>query len=136
MRLPFLREERPPLMMLYEHNYMAFRLIVPEPPVDDGWHMLQAEGRKPLFLRRISDHPYTSEWQLGHFFPERQQALAPDHLIRLYHDARLAEAIIDPATPARAQREKKYQKNRALGEWLDYCRRHRYRMAGCVEALR
>lgn len=125
--------DRLALLALYEHNYMGFRLVVPVPPEDGGWHVLTAPGRADIYLRRLSSHPYTSEWRLGHAYPGRRRAFAPDYTIRIYHDMRLAEAMIEPNIPIREQRARKAAQNRALREWLDYCRRHRYRMAGALQ---
>lgn len=133
MRRAHFWRDKPPLLTFYEQNYMLFRLVVPKAPADDGWHVLRAAGRVDVFLRRLSAHPYTSEWLLAHCYPGRQRLFAPDYTIRVYHDARLAEAMTDPSIPVRKQREHKYAVNRALGEWLDYCRRYGYRMAGAVE---
>ena len=125
-------EDRFALLALYEHNYMGFRLLLPVPPVDDGWYALKADGRADVCVRRVNEHPYTSEWLLGHRFPGRRREFSPDYTIRLYHDMRLAEAMIDPLTPIRDQRARKFAQNRALREWLDYCRRYGYRMTAEV----
>ena len=128
----FMQRDAVPLQSLYEHNYWLFRLVLPQPPADDDWYLLRADGRAPLYLRCIGRHAYTSEWLLGHFYPARQQRrFAPDYRIRVYHDARLAEAMIVDAhnLPVRELRAAKRAQNRALGEWLDYCRRHQYRLA-------
>ena len=135
MRWDGVSEDRLALLALYEHNYMGFRLLLPQPPGDDAWYVLKAHGRADVFLRRLSDHPYTSEWLLGHAFPGRRRTFSPDYTIRLYHDMRLAEAMIDPATPVRAQRARKFAQNRALHAWLAYCRRYGYQLAGVAEAV-
>ena len=91
--------------------------------------ILRAPQRAAIYLRCIGRHAYTSEWLLGHFYPQRQQRrFAPDYCIRVYHDARLAEARLDLNLPLRELRAAKLAHNRALAEWLDYCRRHRYRL--------
>lgn len=135
MRRAHFWRDKPPLLTIYEHNYMAFRLIVPVAPRDDAWYALSVSGRPDVFLRRLTAHPYTSEWMLAHRYPGRKRVFAPDFTIRIYHDARLAEAMIDAGTPIREQRERKYALNRALGEWLDYCRRYGYRMAAAAQSL-
>ena len=89
---------------------------------------------RPKYLRCTGRHAYTSEWLLGHFYPTRQQRrFAPDYRIRVYHDARLAEAMLDADLPVRALRAAKRAQNRALAEWLDYCRRHQYRLDGATQ---
>lgn len=125
----FMRDNQS-LLALYENNYMLFRLLLPCLPQEDGWCVLEAKGLRPAYLHRVSIHRYTSEWILAHHFPEHsERPLAPDHQIRVYHDARLVEARIDGSeVPVSKQREVKMMRNRALGEWLDYCYRHGYRL--------
>ena len=124
-----LRRDDLTLQTLYEHNYCLFRLILPEPPPDDDWYALHASGRPAAYLRCLSQSPYTSDWQLGHYYPHKtQRRFAPDYCIRVYHDARLAEARFELNLPLRELRAAKLAHNRTLAEWLDYCRRHRYRL--------
>ena len=33
----FMQRTETPLQSLYEHNYWLFRLVLPQPPEDDGW---------------------------------------------------------------------------------------------------
>ena len=130
----FMQHDEVSLQSLYEHNYWLFRLVLPQPPEDDGWYILRAPQRAALYLRCTGRHAYTSEWLLGHFYPTRQQRrFAPDYRIRVYHDARLAEAMLDADLPVRALRAAKRAQNRALAEWLDYCRRHQYRLDGAAQ---
>ena len=127
----FMQHDEVSLQSLYEHNYWLFRLVLPQPPADDDWYLLRAPQRAAVYLRCIGRHAYTSEWLLGHFYPARQQRrIAPDYRIRVYHDARLAEARFEPNLPLRELRTAKFAHNRALAEWLDYCRRHQYRLHG------
>ena len=130
----FMQRDEVPLQSLYEHNYWLFRLLLPQPPADDAWYILRAPQRAAIYLRCIGRHAYTSEWLLGHFYPQRQQRrFAPDYRIRVYHDARLAEAMLDAGLPIRQQRAAKRSQNRALAEWMDYCRRYQYRLAGVAQ---
>ena len=90
---------------------------------------LHAADRPAAYLRCLSQSPYTSDWQLGHYYPHKtRRRFAPDYCIRVYHDARLAEARLELNLPLRELRAAKLTHNRALAEWLDYCRRHRYRL--------
>ena len=130
----FMQRDALSLQALYEHNYWLFRLVLPQPPDDDEWYLLQAPARAAVYLRAIGRHAYTSEWLLGHFYPERQaRRFAPDYRIRVYHDARLAEAMLEENLPLRRLRQAKLAQNRALAEWLDYCRRYQYRLAGVAQ---
>ncbi len=124
----FLQRE-PSLLTLYEQNYMLFRLVLPELPGKDGWFALESAERPVVYVHRLAIHPYTSEWLLGHFHPhKRERRFTPDHVIRVYHDARLVEAMVREAVPVNQMRKHKLARNRALYEWLDYCRRYRYRL--------
>ena len=126
-----LRRDDLTLQTLYEHNYCQFRLILPDPPPDDGWYALLAPGRPAAYLRRLDQSRYTGDWQLGHYYPHKtRRRFAPDYRIRIYHDARLAEARLELDLPLRELRAAKFAHNRALAEWLDYCRRHQYRLHG------
>ena len=130
----FMQRTETPLQSLYEHNYWLFRLVLPQPPAGDDWYLLRAPARAAVYLRCTGRHAYTSEWLLGHFYPARQQRrFAPDYRIRVYHDARLAEAMLDADLPVRQLRQAKRAQNRALAEWLDYCRRYQYRLDGVAQ---
>lgn len=128
MLRPQIFQRKESLLPLYEQNYMLFRLILPNMPNEKGWFALEAQGRPPVYVHRLSAQPYTSEWLLGHFFPQRQRRFSPDYTIRVYHDARLVEALPPMQKPVGEVRAYKLALNRALGEWLDYCHRHRYRL--------
>lgn len=116
------------LLSLYEHNYILFRLVLPELPREDGWFVLESGDEPSVYLHRLSRHPYTSEWLLGHFHPSRRRPLMPDHTIRVYHDARLAETLLREKVSVARARRYKLGRNRALAEWLEYCHRRRYRL--------
>lgn len=128
MQRPQIFKNSTRLLEIYEQNYVLFRLVLPQLPKESAWYALEAEGRSPVFVHRLSTHPYTSEWLLGHFFPHRERCFAPDFTIRVYHDARLVEAMPIEQKPVGEVREYKLALNRALGEWLDYCHRYRYRL--------
>lgn len=123
----FLQRNQISLLSVYEHNYQLFRLVLPNPPQRDGWFVLEAGGMPPVYVHRVGIHPYTSEWLIGHYFPlKAQRSFSPDYTIRVYHDARLCEAMFAEPVPVREIRARKLRLNRALGEWLDYCRRRRF----------
>ncbi|SUO97848.1 DUF1249 domain-containing protein [Suttonella ornithocola] len=111
------------LLSLYEENYRLFRLLLPILPETDGWFVLEAKDSAPVYGHRLSIHSYTSEWLLGHHFPHKKRLFAPDFTIRIYHDARLAEAMLTETVAIKEMKLKKAQLNRALAEWLTYCRR-------------
>lgn len=118
------------LLHLYEQNYILFRLILPDLPKTSGWHILKSANRPPAYLHRISLHNYTSEWLLGHYFHHKKpQKFTPNHIIRIYHDARLCEALLDKHPPIKQMRQQKKISNQALHAWLDYLHRNRYQLS-------
>ncbi|UJF24356.1 DUF1249 domain-containing protein [Suttonella sp. R2A3] len=129
MQHPRFMHDNASLQALYEQNYTLFRLLLPRTPKTECWHVLEAPERREVYVRCTAQHAYTSEWLLAHHFPERgEHSLAPDHCIRVYHDARLVEARIETLLAVNACKAVKLRHNRALAEWLDYCRRHGYKL--------
>lgn len=127
MQQSHLTRRQSSLLPLYERNYMLFRLVLPILPKEDGWFVLEAKEQPSVYVYRLSIHPYTSEWLVGHYFPQKQQyQFSPDFTIRIYHDARLAEALLTENLPIKQVYNRKLGLNRALGEWLDYCHRKRF----------
>ena len=101
----FMQRTETPLQSLYEHNYWLFRLVLPQPPEDDGWYLLRAPQRAALYLRCTGRHAYTSEWLLGHFYPTRQQRrFAPDYRIRVYRPTGAGAARGKAGAKPRARR--------------------------------
>ena len=83
-------------------------------------HTSRILRRDDLTLQTLYEHNYCPN--------KARRRFAPDYCIRVYHGARLAEARLDLNLPLRELRAAKLAHNRALAEWLDYCRRHRYRL--------
>lgn len=88
-------------------------------------------GNAPdLYLRVLERHNYTTFLQLTYVLgPEREQH--PNAHIRVYHDARMAEAtsfspeqgierLAGPDLPVRGLVERSWRMNRALLKWLEY----------------
>lgn len=83
-----------------------------------------------LYLRVLERHNYTTFLQLTYVLgPEREQH--PNAHIRVYHDARMAEAtsfspeqgierLAGPDLPVRGLVERSWRMNRALLKWLEY----------------
>lgn len=134
MQRPKFLQRNASLLSLYEHNYQLFRLVLPVPPEAEGWFVLEAQGMPSVYVHRMSIHPYTSEWVIGHYYPhKKQRVFSPDYTIRVYHDARLCEAMLTEDLPIRQVRPRKILLNRALGEWLDYCHRRHFRLNAQVD---
>ena len=128
------------LMALYEANYVRFAHLVP------GMAQGRASGRSDrgdgldLHLRMLEHSVYTSTLELTYYFTGLRDAEGsapvpePELVIRLYHDARLAEAIscrdVDPGPRNRMPFEgkstcvgEKLLLNQFLEKWLIYALR-------------
>lgn len=136
-------------MTLYESNYIRLGWLVGDLRALDGEHRSRVDGDVELKLTVRERGPYTTTLALTYVFAADDGTTArtvedPDLEIRVYHDARLAEARTDVARPAhpglrrlrdRAAREaensalgQRWARNMMLNKWLEYCadRGHRF----------
>ncbi|MGH8321281.1 MAG: DUF1249 domain-containing protein [Gammaproteobacteria bacterium] len=126
------------LMTLYESNYVRLRqllgnllrlqpTLVSASPVDLSIHVtLEQCSRYTSSLRM------TYRLELG-----GNIAIDPDLLLRIYHDARLVEAVSCCAQPqhavfrglpstAASELERRWSLNILLNKWLEHCLDHRH----------
>lgn len=123
------------LMALYEQNYHYLNKLL-EDSIQDlpGEMVSRVPAHLPLRLRVIERFPYTTTLSLTYLFRESGgQQTDPDILIRVYHDATVAEVIgfgeslqqFTNSTPSQPVDswvlERKWQLNRFLEKWLEYC---------------
>jgi len=97
-------------------------------------------GDLDLHLEALEHSPYTSILRLTYFFADAGTAVAePDLEVRVYHDARLAEASRCPGRvrhPGLASLQdclptalgERWRRNMLLNKWLDYCAERGHRM--------
>lgn len=124
-------------MELYERNFRLVERLVPELelPFDDARSLSGSD--LPLQLKVLERGRYTTAFRLTYEFAdaERGQTLAPDLSVRVYRDARLAEALSCPARPAwladdesspEALRylDSQWDRNLFLHKWLQYLLDH------------
>ena len=125
------------LMQLAEDNYILLRRLVPDISALDCSVVSRARGCLDLHLQITGRWKFTSELILTYWFRASQGIIhEPDLHIRIYHDARAAEAVcgilrhqrlIDIESSQTAL-EEKWDLNRFLCKWLGYClhRGHRF----------
>src|SRR5258706_14855233 len=81
------------LMTLYESNYIRLGWLVGDLRALSGEHRSSVAGDCDLKLTVLEHGPYTTMLSLTYAFePGRALGDAPDLEIRVYHDARVAEA--------------------------------------------
>jgi uncharacterized protein YqiB (DUF1249 family) len=132
------------LMSLYESNYIRLRALCGgEFPTAVGEHRSVVAGDCDLLLEISEQAPYTTTLSLTYLLPgavEGEVERFPDLRIRIYGDARLAEAQQwatrhhHPALRALrrdAEREldQRWALNMMLNKWLDYCMERGHRFA-------
>lgn len=124
------------LMDLYEDNYARLdRLFAPANLVPDSYRSSVGDGFDVL-LEIIERHAYTTELRLSYDMVDPHTGLhTPSAILRIYADARLAEAthclpgrqlidVLGPFPTVRAMSDHRLRMNRFLSRWLDYLRDH------------
>lgn len=131
------------LMTLYESNYIRFGWLAPEPSRIAERLVSRVAGDCALELTIIERARYTTTLMLSYLFEQDAGALREPGLeVRLYHDARLAEArglgavVRHPAWRRSGARpghgpHGPWSRNVLLNKWLEYCaeRGHRFAVA-------
>lgn len=121
------------LMSLYESNHRRLGVLAGDLRSLEGLHRSSVQGDIELELRVTEKSPYTTMLQLTYVFGEGSAVpTAPDMEIRIYHDARLAEAhswasthehpkLRDWRSLAGPALDQRWARNVMLNKWLDYC---------------
>ena len=121
------------LMSLYESNYRRLGQLAGELRSLDGLHRSSVQGDVELELCVTERSPYTTMLQLTYVFGEGSAVpTAPDMEVRIYHDARLAEAhswanrhehplLRSWRQHAGLDLDQRWARNMMLNKWLEYC---------------
>ena len=121
------------LMTLYESNYIRLRGLVGEVRALPGHMVSSVPGDLDLHVEALEHSPYTTILRLTYLFEGEGAPVAdPDLEVRVYHDARLAEASrcgrwgrhpalahVQARLPAALG--ERWLRNMMLNKWLDYC---------------
>lgn len=121
------------LMSLYESNHLRLGALAGDLRALEGWRSSSVSGDCELVLIVTERSAHTTMLELTYRFDEAEGAdSSPDMQVRVYHDARLAEAHAwahDHEHPAlRGWRaglgqslDERWSRNVMLNKWLDYC---------------
>lgn len=125
------------LMSVYESNWRRLAQLLGKARMRDLPDELVSAvpNDLDLHLELRERSPYTTTFRLTYFFDQTGEGDAdPDLLVRLYHDARVAEALDCRrlhhrqhhflgryATDARNELAQRWQRNILLNKWLEYC---------------
>lgn len=125
----------PGLMELYELNYIQLRRMIPDFDILPDINVSQTGAALDLHMRVLERAPYTTTLRLTYQFTDAEGSFpAPDVVLRLYHDAQLAEVISQGRRRGHRHadydrfyhhypKEMKWEANRFLHKWLGYCLR-------------
>jgi len=129
------------LMTLYESNYIRLSALLGDVRGLHGTVVSSTPGDLDLHVEALEHCRYTSILRMTYLFDGGDGALAePDLEVRVYHDARLAEARQDGSRLRHpglyALRDslpaglgKRWTRNMLLNKWLDYCSERGHRFA-------
>jgi len=110
--------------------YGALHLLMPDRLNQADCLISRVSGSPDLYLNVLERHDYTSYLQLTYVFAD-SHLQNPNAYIRVYHDAKLAEAtafspeqgivrFAGPQLAIHGQVVRSWRLNRALVKWLDY----------------
>lgn len=110
------------LMGVYEANYRRLLELFGDPARWPARRRLRLRGRPDLHVEVRTRSRYTTEFVMTYRFGGER---LPDLSVRLYRDARLAEAVpladkTDAGRPF-ARLPARWQANLLLYKWLEYC---------------
>lgn len=120
------------LMTIYESNYVKLLQVADVDAATTAGRISRVPKDCELHLDVLRTEPYTTTLRMTYWFDESGEPVAdPDLTVRVYHDARLAEALaariahrhrvlqdLDPAHAAELGR--RWRVNMLLNKWLDY----------------
>lgn len=137
----------PALMELYELNYIQLRQLAPDLNAIQDCTVSRAQGALNLHLTVSERCKYTTTLHLTYQFSDKDGDFpAPDLVVRMYHDAQLAEVISRGCPRGRRDDgydrfrhqysiEAKWHVNRFLHKWLGYCLRQGHGFSPAREQL-
>jgi uncharacterized protein YqiB (DUF1249 family) len=119
------------LMTLYESNYVRLLSLIPDVDCLAGPRASLVVDDFDLHVELIKRERYTSTLRLTYWFPEEQGWIAdPDLVVRVYHDAKLVEAmesctehrhrLLREIARASVELDLRWARNMMLNKWLDY----------------
>lgn len=120
------------LMTLYESNYVKLRQLCSDLSWGADALLSTSVCDRDLHADVVRREPYTTTLRFTYWFSEHGHLVAdPDLVLRVYHDARLVEAVgcgeahLHPklrefAKSSGAELDRRWRLNMMLNKWLDY----------------
>ncbi len=120
------------LMTLYESNYIKLHQLAATLDWPAGSVVSSSPRDNDLHAEILRREPYTTTLRLTYWFSDGVAAAPdPDLVVRVYHDARLVEAVSSGEThrheklrelarSSSAELDRRWRLNMLLNKWLDY----------------
>jgi len=121
------------LMDIYENNFILLRKLIPGMTAWRGGAVSHVTGATDLHMLVLESCPYTTTLQLTYYFnADGESDPNPDLIVRVYHDAQVAEVMSCRRWERRksalagrgefaAMLEDRWRLNRFLLKWLGFC---------------
>ncbi len=118
---------------IYEYNFHCLTELLPELQRPQRRLLSYVGTAGGLTVDLVESHKYTTIVRLSQTLPvPLTLAASPVMVVRVYHDARVAEVLsyqnhyrfqprYDYPNPEMCQRREKQRVNEFLGEWLSFC---------------
>ncbi|MDE2234101.1 MAG: DUF1249 domain-containing protein [Gammaproteobacteria bacterium] len=125
------------LMTLYEGNHAKMRQLLGNLRYLPSQLMSKSATDLSIHLSLHGRSKYTSTLCMTYWFDDDVKSSDPELVVRIYHDARLAEAVScrehprhpvfnGGCSPGAKPMEKRWLLNMLLCKWLEYCIDHRH----------
>ena len=120
------------LMTLYESNYIKLHQLASAITWPAGAIVSSSPRDNDLYAEIVRREPYTTTLRLTYWFDDAGTSVAdPDIVVRIYHDARLVEAVSrgeahrhaklrELAKSSNDELDRRWRLNMLLNKWLDY----------------
>ena len=135
------------LMTLYESNYIKLQQLVAREWSADVL-VSSSQRDHDLYAEIVRREPYTTTLRLTYWFHDADGVAVPDPdiTVRVYHDARLVEAVgsgdahrhtklRELAGSSNAELGRRWRLNMLLNKWLDYLFEVGHSLRGAERAL-
>ncbi len=136
------------LMTLYESNYIKLAHLASGLDRAGGSIVSRSPRDSDLHAHVLRREPYTTTLKLTYLFRELDGVVVadPDLILRIYHDARLVEAVSgrerhchhklrELSTSAGAELDRRWRINMMLNKWLDYLHDVGHTLAGATRPV-
>jgi uncharacterized protein YqiB (DUF1249 family) len=120
-------------MTIYESNFIKLGNLVAGIETFSGAAVSRSPRDCDLYLELLRREPYTTTLKLTYRFADTpgREIADPDLILRVYHDARLVEAVRgsiehrhaklkELSLPHTAELSRRWRSNMLLNKWLDY----------------